>query len=109
MNSATVAQRTPSIALPSVVDALGGEGDEPIELRGLERPAPGAKPELLDEAAHAGIVALAGRRTADELRRACVASANTALTALSMPCWYCSTPRSDVTTLAAPMTAKLPV
>ena len=37
-----------------------------------------------------------------------MASANTAFTAFSMAVWYCSTPRSEVTTLEAPMTAKLP-
>ena len=38
-----------------------------------------------------------------------VASANTALTAFSMAVLYCSTPRSDVTTVAAPMLAKFAV
>ena len=38
-----------------------------------------------------------------------VASANTALTAFSMAVLYCSTPRSDVTTIAAPMLAKFAV
>ena len=38
-----------------------------------------------------------------------VASANTALTAFSMAVLYCSTPRSDVTTMAAPMLAKFAV
>ena len=38
-----------------------------------------------------------------------VASVNTVFTALSIAVWYCSTPRSAVTTLAAPITAKLPL
>ena len=55
-NSATVAHRAPSTALPRVVAALAASGTELIELRARERPTPRPQPELLNEATQTGVV-----------------------------------------------------
>ena len=107
MKSATVAQRAPSTAAPSSVEALTATAINRSSSAATSGRRQARSPSVcMKPRRQVSVIAPVGVQPMNWDRL--VASANTAFTALSIAVWYCSTPCSDETTAEAPMTAKLP-